>query len=132
MTRILSREYRESDGLDPKLLQAATKGDRFRIIIFETIEGEPVAYAGLAIDDFAGMGEFWLTPRPAFYRLPHAPIAIRKAMRVMENAYGLDRYMMKTYEPAGARFAEWLGYEHEGTMRKAMRGRDVNIYARVK
>lgn len=132
MTRIQAREYQKGDGMDPRLYQAATKGDRSKLLVFETPEGEPVAYGGLAIDDCNGMGEFWLTPLPPFYDYPHAAAAVREAMRKLEEAYSLDRYMMRTYSPIDSRFAQWLGYEHEGTMRKAFRGRDVEIYARVK
>lgn len=131
MTKIYARAYLPSDPMPPNLIPLIKGGTRAEVRTFTTPEGGIVAFGGIIVDDNARAAETWLFPLDGFIKYPLASFAVRDDLRSLENYYMLPRYQMQTFTEKDARFAEWLGYEYEGTMRKSYQGKDARMYARV-
>lgn len=99
----------------------------------ENDEGEIIGCAGIKTL-WPGVGEGWGVPGANIKQYGHEVLAIA-AIKLEELLLGFTRVQCLVREgfETGIRFAEYLGFEHEGTLRKyGVNGETYRMYARVR
>lgn len=135
------RPFLENDVYDIELDYEFTDESRFglcnhdNIVAYTIVDGDEILAVGGAHIMWFGVGELWVLVSPEAKRRA-APFA-RYTKRVVDSIlqeHKLRRMQASIHvkdQPA-IRFAEWLGLEHEGVMRKyGIQGDDYIRMARV-